>query len=355
LKTISSATASSIEDFAAETELSLPAYALEKDCHVLDAIKMVSAMSPSAHFRLVFCGGTCLSKAYGILDRMSEDVDFKVVPTVSGVALGTAALRRELSSYVKSIVAELEAGFGEGSVARRSRDDNKYSALDITYESAFDKPDSLRPHLLFELNHTTLADETTCIPIGALFDKLAHGAYAAPFDIECVSLREALAEKMVSFPRRLALQLSKMQPGEALGQSGDWDKALVRHIYDVDRILEHHPEFILHPELTKRLIATTISKDAGEFANQHPAFAEQPRKELEKAMTWAKASKALRQQYGDFVADMVYAPAGQISAYDRSTLLFESMLIKLLAFVPDQDLAPAKRPARPASLQGPAH
>ncbi|MDL2356269.1 MAG: nucleotidyl transferase AbiEii/AbiGii toxin family protein [Pseudomonadota bacterium] len=51
-------------------------------------------MQPSGHFRWVFCGGTCLAKAYGILERMSEDVDFKVVTNEAGAVLGTAALRR---------------------------------------------------------------------------------------------------------------------------------------------------------------------------------------------------------------------------------------------------------------------
>ena len=352
MKTISKATATQISDFSAETELFLPAYALEKDHHVLDAIKIVSAMQPSVHFRLVFCGGTCLAKAYGILERMSEDVDFKVVPNEAGAALGTAALRRELSAYAKSIVAALETGgFGEGSVVRRSRDDNKYSALDISYSSVFDKPDSLRPHLLFELNYTALAAETATLPIGALFDLLAFGAYKGGIDIECVSLREALAEKLVSFPRRLALQLSKMKAGESLAQQPGWDHALVRHLYDVDRIVEAYPDFILHPEDTRRLVARAISTDAGEFATQHPAFVDAPRAELKGAMAWAKTSKELAGQYERFVEDMVYAPSDKVTGYARAALMFESMLEEILADIPDRDLASA---ARAATAQGPA-
>ena len=30
------------------------------------------------YFRLIFCGGTCLAKAHKLVQRMSEDVDFKV-------------------------------------------------------------------------------------------------------------------------------------------------------------------------------------------------------------------------------------------------------------------------------------
>lgn len=344
MKTISKATAALISDFSAETELSLPAYALEKDYHVLDAIGIVSAMPPSAYFRLVFCGGTCLSKAYGILERMSEDVDFKVVPNEAGGALGTAALRREMSVYVKSIIAALEAGgFGKDSVVRSSRDDNKYSALDVSYGSVFEKPDSLRPHLLFELNHAELAEETVTLPIGTLFDRLAFGGYRGAIDIECVSLREALAEKLVSFPRRLALQLSKMDPGSSLAGQPGWDQALVRHLYDVNCIVDAHPDFLHHPEAVRGLVARAISKDAGEFASQHPSFVVAPRAELAGALAWANASGELAAQYDRFVADMVYVPTDKVTAYARSILVFDSILTEILRGIPDKDLVPRRK------------
>lgn len=347
MKTISKATATLISDFSVETELSLPAYALEKDYHVLDAIKIVSAMAPNAYFRLVFCGGTCLAKAYGILDRMSEDVDFKVVPNDAGVILGTAALRREMRVYVNSIIAALESeGFGKDSVLRRSRDDNKYTALDISYGSVFAKPDSLRPHLLFELNHTEFADGTATLPVGALFDRLAFGAYRDGIDIECVSLREALAEKLVSFPRRLAMQLSKMEHGSTLAGQPGWDHALVRHLYDVNRIGEAHPDMLRHPDAIRSLVARAVSKDAGEFTNQHPAFALAPRAELTGALAYAKASKELADQYDRFIADMVYAPTDKVTSYAQSTLAFESLLVEILAEIPDRDLAPPAKPVR---------
>lgn len=350
MKTISKVIANQISDFSAETELSLPAYALEKDYHVLDAIKIVSAMRPSTYFRLVFCGGTCLSKAHGILERMSEDVDFKVVPSEAGAGLGTAALRRELSVYVKSIVAALETGgFGRDAVVRTSRDDNKYSALDIAYDSVFEKPDSLRPHLLFELSHTALMDESSTLPIGTLFDRLAFGSYKNGIDIECVSLREALAEKLVSFPRRLAMQRSRMAPDASLTTQPGWDQALVRHLYDVNRIIEANPVFLGHPENIRGLVARAISKDAGDFASQHPAFVLAPRAELSEALAWAKTSKELAGQYERFIADMVYAPTDKVSTYERSLLMFERLLEEVLTGPPDHDLAPSEKPARATS------
>lgn len=81
MKKLSQQIIEKISDFEIESDVSLPGFALEKDYFVLEAITLIQGLPPSPDFRLVFCGGTCLSKAYGILHRMSEDVDFKIVPS----------------------------------------------------------------------------------------------------------------------------------------------------------------------------------------------------------------------------------------------------------------------------------
>ena len=58
----------------------LPSIALvEKDLFVVRAIAALAAIDASP-FQLVFGGGTALARAHKIVQRMSEDVDFKVVP-----------------------------------------------------------------------------------------------------------------------------------------------------------------------------------------------------------------------------------------------------------------------------------
>lgn len=49
---------------------------LEKDYHVTDALRVISEKR-NDHFELVFGGGTSLSKAYGIIERFSEDAEIK--------------------------------------------------------------------------------------------------------------------------------------------------------------------------------------------------------------------------------------------------------------------------------------
>jgi len=57
----------------------LPGPALvEKDWHVVKALAAIATVD-TGDFRLVFGGGTALSRAYKLTKRMSEDVDLKIV------------------------------------------------------------------------------------------------------------------------------------------------------------------------------------------------------------------------------------------------------------------------------------
>lgn len=51
----------------------LPAYAIEKDWWVVQAIRIIFQMDVGQH--LLFKGGTSLSKAWRLLNRFSEDID----------------------------------------------------------------------------------------------------------------------------------------------------------------------------------------------------------------------------------------------------------------------------------------
>lgn len=65
--------------FAAEAEVldTLPTY-VEKDFWVCLALDILYNGLPNGHPRLLFKGGTSLSKAYQLIQRFSEDVDFTV-------------------------------------------------------------------------------------------------------------------------------------------------------------------------------------------------------------------------------------------------------------------------------------
>ena len=80
---------------------------VEKDWHVIRAMQAICQVD-SGIFRLVFAGGTCLARAYKLVQRMSEDVDFKVV--LRGAAPSSAnQLRKELGSLRDRVTAGLQA------------------------------------------------------------------------------------------------------------------------------------------------------------------------------------------------------------------------------------------------------
>jgi len=59
----------------------LPPGVLEKDLLLTEVLQAINTADKDG-IGLVFCVGTCLSKAHGLIDSMSEDIDFKlVVPT----------------------------------------------------------------------------------------------------------------------------------------------------------------------------------------------------------------------------------------------------------------------------------
>lgn len=318
MKKISTADAQKINDFSLESSVALPAYVLEKDMHVGDAMKILAAMPAHQYFRLVFCGGTCLSKAYEILERMSEDIDFKVVPNDAALRLSKTELRVALAAFRTSLISALEQGgfTGEDAIKEKVKAKGAYTAISVEYESAFEKPVSLRSHLLIEMNYTVLANPTQMKTIGLLLDRLMRGGYTKPFTLECVSLEEALAEKLISFPRRLgkhmADQLSNDNPSPKIFDDAflkkelHWDKALVRHLFDVKILLSKHPGLTADMAMFGGLLLAVIKKDARDFKHSHADYRADPVKELQTAMVFAKKSQKLHAQYDTFVGDMVY-------------------------------------------------
>ena len=95
-----------IEALVAEaTSGGITAGLLEKDEHLTDALRALFALRLEG-VQLLFCGGTSLSKAYGLIERMSEDADLKVVLPDAGQA-PRAEIRRRLSALLTTTVNAL--------------------------------------------------------------------------------------------------------------------------------------------------------------------------------------------------------------------------------------------------------
>ena len=83
----------------------------------------------AAPFRLVFAGGTCLARAHRLVERMSEDVDFKVVPPAA--TMSNNQRRQALGDLRDRLESGLTAAGFILAEPPQSRDANQYTVLHL--------------------------------------------------------------------------------------------------------------------------------------------------------------------------------------------------------------------------------
>jgi len=326
MRKISGALKSDIEDAAtAELLANLPVAVAEKDVHITDALVELANIkifhdayrvnrrkgdaSPGKRVvesRLVFAGGTCLSKAQGLIERMSEDIDIKVIldDIPDGYALAQGHTnRKRLGDIQKEVFKKLkDIGFSLAEVEDESnpisRDNRRYYRLALKYQPEFiDVAGVLRSELKVELIHRSPRLPVETIEMGYLLDRFVKRDSAPRFSMLCISVAETLAEKVLSLLRRCAWKWDGCQRGE-------FDSALVRHIYDVWRIHTSSPKAInaAHP-----IFADIVATDVDEFGVQHPEFAKAPYRVLRRALERATSDKGLRENFEQRLIPLLFA------------------------------------------------
>jgi predicted nucleotidyltransferase component of viral defense system len=146
----------------------LPLGVLEKDLLLTQVLHAVDEVDRDG-IRLIFCGGTCLAKAHGLIERMSEDIDFKlVVPE----GLSRNARSKQLSQYKKRLASALESlGFLVPPNEIIARDENSYVSLNLHYQSRFPLVASLRSEIKLELNARPPILPTLPLPINSILNE----------------------------------------------------------------------------------------------------------------------------------------------------------------------------------------
>jgi predicted nucleotidyltransferase component of viral defense system len=138
MRTLSAERIELIDALVAEANIGdITAGLLEKDEHLTVALQAVFGLG-FEHASLVFCGGTSLSKAHGLIERMSEDADIKVVLSADTVNWSKTQLRRYLGDEVRGQVIKALEGCGLVEIvdAQRSLNDNQYIHSQWAYKRA---------------------------------------------------------------------------------------------------------------------------------------------------------------------------------------------------------------------------
>ena len=292
MKTITPQEFDSITDLRSEGLTALQPGVIEKDLLVTEALQVaVNLHNPD--IRPVFCGGTCLSKAHRLINRMSEDIDFKLVVTEG---LSRSGKKRALSRFKRQLVSALqEAGFEISPDGVRARNENKYIEIILGYKSQFEDVYSMRPEVKVELSALPPLLPTASFPVCSMMDELA-GKPRSDLEIECIGYAETLSEKVLSFLRRTA----EHRAGRTRGQ---YDERLIRHIYDVHSIITAHPKM----QLPVDHFAGVVAGDAAQFQNQYPEFAANAIGEMQKVLEELKSGTGdFERYYGEFVDELVF-------------------------------------------------
>jgi len=271
--------------------LGLPADFIRKDYFVTKAIRLLTQVQ-NEYFELVFQGGTSLSKGYGIINRLSEDIDFRVIAKPSCLNLGKDAKRRELRHFRHTLVDTLrDAGFTVPSEEVRVFYEGRYMSI----RAAFDGGQNimyLKPHIAIDCFLGTIELKPQIKPISSMV-KVTLGDEACDhqyFPVACVALDETASEKWVALSRRVV---------DAHESPRDSDKHLVRHLYDLHQLHQQNC-------LTERYYAVlenVIKKEQAIFDSMNHSHTK-----AETVLYQLQNEKKWEEHWNVFLQQMVYQP-----------------------------------------------
>lgn len=286
--------------------LNLSEPAIEKDFYVTQVIQALSA-TEDEYFKLIFAGGTCLAKAYKIVKRMSEDVDFKIQLKKTGKELSKTQILKKLKEFRTLIMSKLSIpGLSIGTPVVRN--EGQYSRIEVDYPFVFPISMRLRPHILLEFTVSEVRLSIESLEVKTLIeDTLENIVIFSPPKTQCVSVNETAIEKWVGLTRRL-MAIER-------GYHHD-DKTLIRHVYDLNAIKKVdkiQPDFYV-------LAKSIVDHDAKQFKNQHPEYSADPGAEIGLSLALLKNKPLWKKRYREFIETMVYdstSTLGYKSAMDN--------------------------------------
>jgi len=280
-----------------QAHFGLPSAALvEKDFRVVRALAAVNA-TDTAPCRLVFGGGTSLSRAHRIIRRMSEDIDLRIV---SDPEPTRPALRRLRETITEALLA---AGFRfdpDNPAYRESRNESRYTIYRLPYDPLLRGEGALRPEIQIEISVWPLRIQAIDLPVSSF---VAEAVQRPPeiANIACVSIVETAADKFVALTRRVGAELANADRAR--------DDTLVRHIYDLHVARDRYD-----PVEVASLLNAIILADAEAYGNQFPAYRENPAGETLRAIDSLASDPTYRQRYDEFQRNMVYGDLADYAA-----------------------------------------
>lgn len=211
---------------AAAAQEKAPLSVVIKDYWLTEAL---AALSRATDFRVIFKGGTSLSKGWRLIDRFSEDIDLLVAPPKDDTRLGQAASETLLKKVLKTF--ENDSMFTPSTDPAQKPTGGKKPPRRASYfrypGSDQATADGLLPHLKVELAIHNGNSPNTPRPIQSILAKIVseRGGDAAQRYQNIDSFQVICLDPLRTFTEKVSLLAQAYERGEIM--------AYCRHYYDL--------------------------------------------------------------------------------------------------------------------------
>lgn len=197
---------------------------IEKDYFVTEALRIINQTSGD---RVIFKGGTSLSKGWNIIQRFSEDIDIFFDPIAFTPSLGKNAINRELKKLRQSI----ETHPGLEFIEKESRTIGGFGRSDyFKYIQKLSDAGDIRNRLLVEVGTASGREPTENVKLQSYISQflqdtgISLGAEdEGPFEMRLLHFRRTFVEKMFAIHSKV----------ESFKKTGLGIGGYARHYYDL--------------------------------------------------------------------------------------------------------------------------
>lgn len=197
---------------------------IEKDYYVTEALRIIQQ---TAGNKVIFKGGTSLSKGWNIIQRFSEDVDIFFDPIAFEPPLGKNAINREL----KKLRQAVEGHQGLKFIEEESRTIGGFGRSDhFEYVQQFASSGDIRNRVLLEVGSASGTEPTECIKLQSYVGKFLNETGISlgaedenSFEMRLLHFRRTFVEKLFAIHSKV----------EKFKQTGIGIGGYARHYYDL--------------------------------------------------------------------------------------------------------------------------
>lgn len=279
---------------------------IEKDWFAVQALKIISSRaSDIVDIQTIFSGGTSLSKGYKLIQRFSEDLDFRCHYLSDVLSQGR---RRKCKSNLRDLLASSLTidgflGFDQNTIEQGG----SFFKFPLQYPKATDSHNSLRRDLELEFSFTVPLLPPELRPITSMVNEFL--GEQPETSILCMQPIETAADKLSALTWRV---LARSR------DSGNDDPTLVRHIHDLCALEQ---EISKDPQLFKKIAINSFNVDqripnrevSGSFA-----------KSVSLAVGTLKVDSLYAEEYSRFAEAMSYANDDEQIDFSRAISSLES-------------------------------